>query len=202
MPDAGGAEQPAAYRFGDKSGGQGDSVSPTLLAPTRNGDRCARGPCAMNILEGWHYQNAYVCDDIVAAIAQVRAVSDVGDVAIHDVDQMIATPTGPKRVATRLAFIWIDDLQYELIQVIADDTGIYANCRSNGGPLRFHHICMRVDDWDSFRAKVDQQDLPLVMERATDDQLKFLYLDARATLGHYLEYVWTTDARWAVMQAM
>lgn len=157
----------------------------------------------MNIIEGWHYQNAYVCDDVEAAIAQFRTHTGIGEVSIHDIDQMIDTPSGPKRAASRLAFIWMGDLQYELIQVIADETGIYGNCQSNGGPLRFHHICMRVDDWDSFRAKVDQQSLPLVMERANEgDVLKFLYLDARATLGHYLEYVWTTDERWALMRTM
>jgi len=156
----------------------------------------------MNILEGWHYQNAYICDDIEAAIKQFQARADVGQVAIHDIDQTISTPAGPKRVSSRLAFIWLGGLQYELIQIIADETGVYANCQSNGGPLRFHHICMRVDDWDSFRAKVDKQDFPLVMERANDDQLKFLYLDARSVLGHYLEYVWTTDERWAVMRGL
>jgi len=34
------------------------------------------------------------------------------------------------------------------------------------------------------------------VERNTGD-LKFLYLDARETLGHYLEYVWMTDEMWA-----
>jgi Glyoxalase/Bleomycin resistance protein/Dioxygenase superfamily len=154
------------------------------------------------MIEGWHYQNAYVCDDIDAAITQFRAHAGVGDVAVHNIDQTIATPDGPKRVATRLAFIWIGDLQYELIEVVADETGIYANCQSNGGPMRFHHICMRVDHWDAFRARVDSQSLPVVMERATDAHLKFLYLDARSFCGHYLEYVWTTDERWAVMRAL
>ncbi len=156
----------------------------------------------MNIIEGWHYQNAYVCDDIEAAITQFRGHTGIGEVAVHDIDQTISTPSGPKRVASRLAFIWIGDLQYELIQVITDETGIYGNCQANGGPLRFHHICMKVDDWDSFRANVDAQNLPVVMERSDDAQLKYLYLDARATFGHYLEYLWTTDERWAFMRAM
>ncbi len=151
------------------------------------------------MLTGHHYQNAYVCDDIEAAISLFSKRAEIGDVAIHDIDQTIATPDGPKRVATRLAFIWIGDLQYELIQVIADETGIYANCQSNGGALRFHHICMRVGDWDNFRAQVDAQDLPVVMERAHDAHLKFLYLDARPFCGHYLEYVWATDERWSQM---
>ncbi len=152
------------------------------------------------MLTGRHYQNAYITDDIVAAIAQFRERSDIDQIPIHDIDQTIATPAGPKRVATRLAFIWIGDLQYELIQVVADETGIYGNYQNNGGSMHFHHVCMRVDDWEVFRAAVDGQDLPVVMERAIEgDLLKFLYLDGRSIFGHYLEYVWTTDERWAQM---
>ena len=155
------------------------------------------------MLEGYHYQNAYICDDIEAAIALFRTRADIGEVRIIDVMQPVFTPDGERTVSSRLAFIWIGDLQYELIQVVDDQTGIYANCLSNGGSLRFHHICMRVPDWDSFRERVRQQDLPVVMERAiAGDQLKFLYLDARSTFGHYLEYLWTTDERWDVMRAM
>jgi hypothetical protein len=57
---------------------------------------------------------------------------------------------------------------------------------------------MRVDDWDEFRARVDKQPLPVVMERG-GDTLRFLYLDARKLLGHYLEYVWMNDATWTQM---
>lgn len=155
------------------------------------------------MLEGYHYQNAYICDDIDAAIAAFRKHAPIGDVRVIDVSQPVWTPEGTKTVATRLAFIWIDDLQYELIQVVEDQTGIYANYRDNGGAMHFHHVCMRVDDWDTFRARVAAQDLPVVMERANEgDLLKFLYIDAREFCGHYLEYVWTTDERWAVMRAM
>lgn len=156
------------------------------------------------MFEGRHYQNAYICDDIEAALASFRGRADIGQKRVFDIEQTLATPAGPKRVATRLAFVWIGDLQYELIQPIADETGIYANCKDNGGPLRFHHICMRVlTDWASFRERVAKQDLPVVMERANEgDELKFLYLDARAVCGHYLEYCWMTDQRWEQMRAM
>jgi len=97
----------------------------------------------------------------------------------------------------RLCFIWIGEMQYELIQAIKDPLGIYANAPSNGGPIRFHQTCMRVKDWADFRARVDQQDLPVAMERDMGgDNLKFLYLDGRAKFGHYLEYTWMTDAAW------
>lgn len=146
---------------------------------------------------GHHYQNAYTCDDVDAAIAEFVTRADIGDVRPFDVEQQLWTPNGMKRVATRLAFIWVGDLQYELIQVIADDSGIYANFKDNGGILHFHHICTRVPDWGVFRDAVAEQDLPVVLERANEgDSLKFLYLDARKVCGHYLEYCWMTDEMW------
>ena len=41
-----------------------------------------------------------------------------------------------------------------------------------------------------------QHSYPVVIEGESGDNLKFLCLDARDLLGHYLEYTWTTDARW------
>ena len=148
------------------------------------------------MLTGHHYQNAYLVDDIDAAIAQFRSCADIGEVRAFDITQSLWTPRGMKTVVNRLSFIWIGDLQYELIQIVEDETGIYAT-PGNTAPLRFHHACTRVADWDSFRAAVAKQDLPVALERANEgDALKFLYLDARAFCGHYLEYVWMTDERW------
>jgi hypothetical protein len=54
---------------------------------------------------------------------------------------------------------------------------------------------MRVDDWQDFRARVARQPYPVAIEGG-NDALRFLYLDAREFLGHYLEYVWMTPERW------
>jgi Glyoxalase/Bleomycin resistance protein/Dioxygenase superfamily len=149
------------------------------------------------MITGHHFQNAYICDDIDAAIAAFGTRADIGNAAPFDVEQHLWTPVGMKRVATRLAFIWIGDLQYELIQVVADETGLYGNYKDNGGLLHFHHSCVRVSDWAEFRASVAVQDLSVVLERANEgDDLKFLYLDGREFCGHYLEYTWMTDAMW------
>jgi hypothetical protein len=149
------------------------------------------------MITGLHYQNAYIVDDIDAAIAEFAQRADIGTVTPFDVEQKLWTPEGMKRVATRLAFIWIGDLQYELIEVVADETGLYANYKDNGGLMHFHHVCMRVPEWQPFRDAVAGQDLPVVLERANEgDLLKFLYLDGRDFCGHYLEYTWMTDERW------
>ena len=155
------------------------------------------------MFEGHLYQLGYVCDNLEEGIEQFRGRGMTHDPHIIEVEQPVNTPQGEFINHLRLAFIWIGEMQYELIQPLTDPLGIYANCTSNGGPLRFHQICMRVADWADFRARVDQQDLPMVMERDMGEgNLKFLYLDGRSKFGHYLEYTWMTDAAWAQLRAM
>lgn len=56
---------------------------------------------------------------------------------------------------------------------------------------------------DMFRAAVDRQDLPVVMERDLGpEKLRFLYLDGRKMFGHYLEYTCMPDAIWHQLQSM
>ena len=155
------------------------------------------------MLEGQLYQLGFVCDDLEQGIDQFRGRGLPHEPRILEVEQPVDTPQGPVVNKVRLCFIWIGDMQYELIQPIADPLGIYANAPSNGGPLRFHQVCFRVPDWADFRARVDAQDLPVVMERDPGgDGLKFLYLDGRSRFGHYLEYTWMTNAAWDQIRAM
>jgi len=155
------------------------------------------------MIEGHLYQLGYVCDSLAEGIAQFRGRGMTHEPHIIEVDQPVNAGGGEYINKVRLAFIWIGEMQYELIQPVADPLGIYANAPSNGGPLRFHQVCYRVADWADFRARVDRQDLPVAMERDMGgDNLKFLYLDARKQLGHYLEYTWMTDAAWDQIRAM
>lgn len=152
------------------------------------------------MLVGQHYQNGYVCDDIEAAIAVFRARGLEKDPMIIPVDQMVDTPDGPKRHKLRISMFWLNGVQFELIQPEIDETGHYGNAPANGGPMRFHHICLRVPDWDAFRKAVDEQDLPVVFERDLGpDALRFLYLDGRKAFGHYLEYTHMSDEMWERM---
>ena len=156
------------------------------------------------MLEGLHYQNAYVCDDLEAGIDLFRGRGLVKEPTIIPVEQEVMTPDGLKRQKVRICFIWIGDLQYELIECELDEVGIYGNCLSNGGPLRFHHVCFRIKDWTDFRARVNQQAFPIAMERAGagENDLKFLYLDARKVFGHYIEYTWVPEPMWQHLRTM
>lgn len=150
------------------------------------------------MLEGRHYQNGYITRNIDKAIEQFRQRCGVENVMSMEVPVEVSTPKGKGIAVSKLAFIWINNLQYELIQPVSGLVDVYSEQLPADDSIKFHHICMRVDDWDSFRANVDKQRYPVVLEGGSD-QLKFVYLDARDFLGHYLEYVWATPERWAQM---
>lgn len=150
------------------------------------------------MIEGHHFQNAYITRDIDKAVEAFQAVADVRKILRHEGTTNVVTTAGAGFQTTKLAFIWVGDMQYEFIQPVSGAVEIYSDPLPDDDALKFHHICMRVKDWDEFRARVNQQPYPVVLEGG-GDALKFLYLDAREFLGHYLEYVWMTDERWGQM---
>jgi len=153
------------------------------------------------MLIGQHTQNGYVCDNMDDAIALFRERGLEREPIVIPVEQTVQTPNGPKFMKMLTASFWTNGVQFELIEPIVDETNIYSNTQSNDGPMRFHHICMKVDDWDDLLDRLSRQKFPIAMEGG-DDQLRFLYLDAREAFGHYLEYIWTTDEIWEQIKAM
>jgi len=150
------------------------------------------------MLEGFHYQNAYVTRDIEKWIKKFGEHAKVDRQSRWEGTNPVRTVNGAVTQTNKLAFLWVGDMQYELIQPVAGDVAMYADELPEDDGLKFHHICMRVPDWDDFRARVDKQPYPVVLEGG-NEFLRFLYLDARPFLGHYLEYTWMTDERWTQM---
>jgi hypothetical protein len=147
------------------------------------------------MLEGRHYQNAYVTRDIDKGVESFRVRGGVQDARVFEAAVEVQTPAGRGMAVSKLSFIWVNNLQYELIQPVSGLVDIYRDALPADDSLKFHHICMRVDNWQEFRARVELQPFPVVLEGGSE-HLRFLYLDARAFLGHYLEYAWMTPERW------
>lgn len=145
-----------------------------------------------------HYQNAYVTPDIDRAIEVMRQRFGVTEVLETEAAIEVWTPNGSGLSANKLAFIWVGNLQYELIQPISGPSDLYSAAVDPNQLLTFHHIAMRVGgEWDAFRTKLDEEKRKIAIEGHTSTGLKFCYVDARDTLGHYLEYVWAPEAMWA-----
>lgn len=152
------------------------------------------------MLTGHHFQNAYVTRNIDKAVAEFRDRADVRQVLETQVDVQLWTPQGEGVGTQKLAFIWIGDMQVELIQPVSGNVlSVYTDALPDDDRIAFHHICHRVDDWDAFMAKVNGQDLPVILKGGTPGFLQFCYIDTSPWLGHYTEYVWMMPDRWAAM---
>lgn len=146
---------------------------------------------------GKHFQNAYVCDDIDAALEAFKAAGLATEPRIMHSNGPVETPHGTKQVEMKIAIFRLNSLTYEIIQPINDESGVYANAADNGGVVRFHHSCCRVDDWDALRAEVEASEFPVAMEYDFGEgQVKAVYLDAREKLGHYIEFTWMPESMW------
>jgi hypothetical protein len=145
-----------------------------------------------------HYQNAYVTPNLDHALAKLRADFGVGDFLCMDISIPVWTQGGEGVATSRIAVGWVGDLQYELIQPISGPVDVYREAVREAQLLRFHHIAMRVEDWDELRADIGLRGQSIVYSGQTEG-LKFLYVDARDTLGHYLEYVWATPEKWRLI---
>lgn len=147
------------------------------------------------MIYGSQYQNAYVTPNITEAVKAFSESAKPRDVIVFESTTEVDAPQGSMALTNKIAMLWVGDTQYEFIEPVVDPNGIYKPALDSGALLTFHHHASRVDDWDTFRKQVDQGPFPVAFGRETGD-LKFLYLDARDVVGHYLEYVSTTDERW------
>lgn len=145
-----------------------------------------------------HYQNAYVTRDIEKALDIFRTRYGVPDAKYFQAETEVWTPNGTGIAVNKIAFIWIGTLQYELIEPVSGPVEIYRDALPEQS-LRFHHICMRSFDWDATLAEVERQGLTIVYRGDTASGLKFIYADARDSLGHYLEFTSVPPAVWTAM---
>jgi hypothetical protein len=146
-----------------------------------------------------HYQNAYVTRDLDRAFECFAEEFGFSGFQRFAVTYPLRTSAASGTATVKLALGWIGKVQYELIEPVAGLIDVYAADLPEQQLLRFHHVCMRVFDWDTLRAQLERERQRIVMEGGTPGQLSWLYVDARATLGHYVEYCWMTPERWTAL---
>jgi hypothetical protein len=119
------------------------------------------------------YQLSYVTADLDAAIAIMkeqfgvegfRVISGSGP-GLH-----VWTPEGEGEMVVKTAVARAGKWVIEIMEPVSGPVGHFRDHLEPGQPLRMHHIGVMTDDFKGGR---------------------LIYVDARATLGHYVEYVWT-----------
>lgn len=148
-----------------------------------------------------HYQNAYVTRDLDKAIQALSEVHGVQGFWPIEADFSLKTPDGEKSARMRVALGWVDKLQIELIQPLSGFTEIYSAYLPEDeadATLRLHHVAVRREDLDAMRAEIAQLDAPVVFE-GEGAGIQYVLVDARKSLGHYLEYVWATPEGWTMV---
>ena len=158
---------------------------------------------APNLLRG-HMQNAYVTHDLDKAMEIVSDRFGVEEFDRHDPDMTVLTPEGPKPMVNRVASFWAGGLNVEIIQPVSGAIEHYLTMLpgdSSDAVPRFHHISLRRDDEAQMRSEIANLGFPLAFEgplaiKEAIPPLIFVYLDGRASLGHYVEYTWKSPKAW------
>jgi hypothetical protein len=148
-----------------------------------------------------HYQNAYVTHDLDKCMALLTARYGLSDFLLFEPDMNLKTPHGGRQGSVRAALVWAGGLNLEFIQPgkgYQEHYLPYLPADPSDPAPRFHHMAVRRDDLAVMREEIALLGLPLVIEGAVPG-LVFVYLDARATLGHYLEYIWASPEGWEMM---
>jgi Glyoxalase/Bleomycin resistance protein/Dioxygenase superfamily len=151
-----------------------------------------------------HFQNAYVTHHLDKAMEIVAARYGVEKFDRFDPDMVVKTPKGHQPLVCRVASFWAGGLNIEIIEPVSGWVDHYAAMlptdRTDAVP-RFHHVSLRREDEAAMREEIARLGLPLAFEGPVSiknaiPSLVFVYLDARASLGHFVEFTWKSPQGW------
>lgn len=139
-------------------------------------------------------QIAYVTTDLARACA---TFGDYGIPRFHiverDLDVMVRGERGTMRL--KLGFAAIGAVEIELIEPCGGRVEIYTEALPADGrfAIALHHLRVRVRgtraDWERNRDSLAAAGASFALEGGREG-VGFVYVDDRARLGHYTEYVW------------
>jgi Glyoxalase/Bleomycin resistance protein/Dioxygenase superfamily len=139
------------------------------------------------------YQIAYVTRDLTRGIYMLKSRFGVDDFLTTTLDLDLNKPAAAASIKVGVA--WVGDFQIELIEPVSGAAEIYSGALPrDAAAVALHHLAMRVSGdlqcWIDARAGI--ADDRIVIEGGRDG-MRFAYVDERATLGYFLEYVWMSE---------
>jgi len=145
-----------------------------------------------------HYQNGYVTHDLDRAVTLVEGRYGLTGWWRFEAEVSVETPACTATMQIRIASAWAGGLHIEIVEPMggADEhyRALLPDDPDDPTP-RLHHWALRRDDLQEMRAELSASGLPLAFA-GESPAMVFAYMDARASLGHYLEFVWKAPGGW------
>ena len=146
------------------------------------------------LFEGF-IQHAYVTNDLDRGIAEFSRS--------YGLSKFLPTrsiPYGPE-CRLQLALAYAGNVMVELIQPEGDIPLYQCMLPGDGFAIRFHHLghFLRSEaQWEDILAAVRASGIPIAVQGESNG-LKYLYVDARASIGHFLEYIYCSTPESSAM---
>lgn len=141
------------------------------------------------------FQLGFVCADIAAGAETLKRMYGVPEFwmgprgTVHSAD-------GPMEVDGAVAFV--GNVQIELLAPAGRADAVYRDfVPPEPGGVRLHHCCHLIDSqqrWEQLLTSVAASGLATPIRGQYLDLAHYLYIDTRATLGHYTEFLYQTEA--------
>ena len=160
----------------------------------------ANSRCGNGMYLSGHFQTAYVTRDIERAAAVFQRQFGIGSFQFVPGNQV------DEHTRIDMALAWLGNEMVELIQPTGNGGSFYeVMLGPDGLGTRLHHFGHFVADraqWQRLREQVRQDGYPVALEGCVDGFLSYLYIDARAQTGHFLEYILCEPAGRAFFDAV
>ncbi len=134
-------------------------------------------------------QYCYVVGNLEQGCARFRDLFGIApfvggaDVELTD-HHYRGAPAEPIRL--RGVFAQSGDLNIELVEILSPDPSAFRDM-FGAGEEGLHHVAMFSDDYEGEKQRWADAGHPVVSEFTTDFGAKICYIDARGTLGHFIE---------------
>lgn len=137
-------------------------------------------------------QIGYATTDVNEAVKRYRERYGVGNFLMLTNTVSVISPG---RTATlNVAMAFINGTMIELIEPAGGADSIYREVLpSTGYAVRHHHLGYAVfnqTEWDAKQREIDRQKIPIVLEGEAPGVIRYQYIDLRADIGHYVEYLY------------
>jgi hypothetical protein len=137
------------------------------------------------------FQLGYTATDVDQAM---REIAGTYGISKFRVSRGVKSLPGMPEMTLDQAHAFVGALQIEVNVPTGGDDGIYREfLPTEGFAIRFHHYGMMVDraeEVDHIVATLRAKNIPLGFDASIPNVARAIYVDVRASLGHYLEYVY------------